>query len=479
MSTQIPCLAIVGRPNVGKSTLFNRLCRRSIALVYNEPGVTRDCRRERIDFYGFDAELMDTPGLMDLHASPSLFRVMETRTWQALSQADGILFLVDGQSGLLPADQELARLIQKTGKPVWVGMNKMESSQLRYREGEAYSLGFDRVFPISAEHGDGLTDLAQSFLKILGPSIWKQSEKKGADCFETTEELILPSENSQTDSIQIPLRLAIVGRPNVGKSTLFNYLLGNDHQLVDDQPGITRDSVLIPFEYQGRSIHLMDTAGIRKRTQIQEPIERLSVQQAYQAIRQAHVVVLLVDGSEMTEQSQVHQQDITLAAYSIDQGKPLIIAVNKVDCLPHREQFLKSVPQFFESSLHSVKNPYVVGIAARTGLQVDALMAGVGRVYQQWKRRLSTAELNRWFQKASQEYPPPATAGSRPRLKYISQIGSCPPTFLIHGTRTFQVPKAYTQYLTHHFQSHFDMKEILIRLLYRKIQNPYDSRNSK
>ena len=439
-------VAIVGRPNVGKSTLFNRLVGRRAALVAPAPGVTRD-RREgeaRIGPLAFRA--IDTAGLEEA-APETLAGRMMAQTGRALDEADVALFLIDGRAGVTPADAFFANHLRRRDLPVVLAVNKCEGGAVESRIAEGYALGFGTPIPISAEHGEGLSDLYDS----LSP-------------FERDA----PAPGAGADDL---LRLAIAGRPNVGKSTLLNRLVGEARVITGAEPGLTRDSIAVRWSYRARAVELVDTAGLRRRARITEPLDRLSARDATRALGQAAVVLVVLDAAE-----PVGRQDLAIAAQAIDEGRGAVILLNKWDLVADRAAAHAAARDRLDTALAQAKGIPVVACSALTGAGIDRIMPAVLAAFDAWNRRVPTAMLNRWLEKARAHHPPPLAAGRRVKLRYLTQVKARPPTFALFASRPAALPESYRRYLANGLRAEFDFAGTPIRLLLRAGKNPYAPR---
>jgi GTP-binding protein len=448
-------LAIVGRPNVGKSTLFNRLVGKRLALVDDTPGVTRD-RREGLGKLGdLRFTVVDTAGLED--AKPgSLAGRMLAQTRAAIADADAILFVIDARAGLLPADQAFADMVRKSGKPVVLIANKSEGRAGAAGAMEAFALGLGEPIALSAEHGEGLSDLYGALRQF--------DERKSRTQDETQDEAGEPVEEAR------PIRVAVVGRPNAGKSTLVNRLLGEERLLTGPEAGITRDTISVPLVWRGRSFLFHDTAGMRRRSRIDEKLEKLAVADALDAIRFAEVVVVLMDTAHAFE-----EQDLRIADLVEREGRALVIGVNKWDAQADRHAAGK-LRQEADHWLPQVKGAPVVAMSGLTGEGIDRMMQAVVDAHAVWNRRVPTAGLNRWFEETVVAHPPPAVSGRRLRLNYITQAKARPPSFVIFCTRADAVPDAYLRYLTNSLRDAFDLPGTPIRITLREKKNPFAGR---
>jgi GTP-binding protein len=451
-------VALVGRPNVGKSTLFNRLVGRRSALVHDKPGVTRDRKEGVANLYGLEFRVIDTPGLFDPNTDNVATFLIDGMRHQALSgveEADVILFIIDGRQGCTPYDHDLAEHLRRQKKPVLVVVNKCEGNQGIQGITDAAVLNLsDHIIPVSAEHGEGMADLAAFLTELIPDALEEELNDTGADS---------------------PIKLAIMGRPNVGKSTLVNSLIGEDRQLTGDMPGLTRDAITIPFDYDGRALLLIDTAGIRKNARISESLEKLSVMDATRTLKYAEVVVLVIDAST-NENNPLERQDLHLAEMIAQEGRALILALNKWDLIKDQPDFLKRLHNQLSYNLPQVDALPVVPISAIRGYNLKKLMASVFEIYELWNKRLSTGELNRWFSFAIDNHAPPTVSGRRIKLKYITQIKSRPPTFVVFGTKNNEVPESYKRYLINRMREDLNMPGVPIRIMFRSPKNPYEEK---
>ncbi|MEW6452185.1 MAG: ribosome biogenesis GTPase Der [Pseudomonadota bacterium] len=445
-------IAIVGRPNVGKSTLFNRLIGKRLALVDDSPGVTRDRREGQARLGDLRFTAIDTAGLEDA-APTSLAGRMMAQTKAAIEQADAVLFMIDGRAGLIPDDNIFAELIRKSGKPVVVVANKAEGKQGESGRLEAYALGLGEPVSISAEHGEGLADLYEAVRGALP----KATE-------EATPEV-------EDDEEGRAIRVAIVGRPNAGKSTLINKLLGEDRMLTGPEPGITRDAIAVELEWQGRSFRLHDTAGMRRKPKIQEKLEKLSVADTLHAIKFAEVVVLLMDSEHTFE-----EQDLRIADLVEREGRALVICVSKFDLVEKKPGIIGKLREETDHWLPQVKGVPVIGVSGITGEGLDRLMQAIVDIHALWNKRVSTRALNKWLEGVTSAHPPPAVSGRRIRLNYLTQVKARPPSFVLSCTRAEAIPSAYTRYLTNSIRETFELPGTPIRLMLREKENPYAGR---
>jgi GTPase len=446
---RLPTVAIVGRPNVGKSTLFNRLVGKRLALVDDRPGVTRDRREGEANLLGLEFKVMDTAGYED-EDPQTLPGRMRQQTEAAVREADVALFLIDGRQGLTPLDEEIGRWLRAGKTPVIVAANKAEGKAAESGRLEAFALGFGEPLAISAEHGEGVVDLFES----LRPFIEREDD-------EVEEEL-------DEDDPARPLKLAIVGRPNAGKSTLVNRMLGEERMITGPEAGITRDSISLDWEWNGRPVRLVDTAGLRKRAKIEDKLEKLSVADTLRSIEHAEVVVLLLDATRGLE-----VQDLKIAAQVIEEGRALLIALNKWDVAENASSLFNGVKAALEEGLSQLRGVPVLAISAKTGKAVDDVLKVAFELRDSWSRRITTGELNRWFEMAVDANPPPAPSGRRIKLRYITQIKSRPPTFVVFGTRVDQLPDSYRRYLLNSMRRDLKMAPVPMRLTFRAPKNPY------
>src|SRR5262245_10900729 len=450
----LPTIAIVGRPNVGKSTLFNRLTGTRAALVSDTPGLTRDRREGEALIAGHNVRLIDTAGLEDA-AAGSIAARMRAQTETAIRAADAVLFLIDARAGVVPADAAFARLVRAAGRPAILVANKCEGRGGQEGFYEAFALGLGEPVAISAEHGEGVGELVRDIAAALG------LQDRGA--------VEVEHENAGAEAgAARPLRIAIVGRPNTGKSTLVNALLGEERMITGPEPGLTRDAVASDFEWNGRRLRLFDTAGLRRKTKIAEPAEKLSASDAIRAIRFAEVVVLLLEAGHAFE-----HQDLVLGGRVGEEGRALVVAVNKWDLVEDKQKRLKELRGMAADMLAQVPGVAVMPISALAERGLDKLMHAVLRADDLWNRRIATADLNRWLGEALARHPPPAVRGRRLKIRYVTQASARPPTFVAFGSRPDDLPKAYVRYLLNSLRETFDLPGVPIRLHVRGGRNPY------
>ncbi len=466
-------VAIVGRPNVGKSTLFNRLVGKRLALVDDTPGVTRDWREGEGRIAGMVFRVLDTAGLEDADDATLAGR-MRRQTERALDAADVALFLIDARAGVTPLDEHFAALLRRRGTAVVLVANKCEGRQGEAGLLEAYALGLGDPVPVSAEHGEGMADLFDALrpyadaAEAVDASL--EAEAVGGNGAESAAR-----DRDAGETAGGPLQLAIVGRPNVGKSTLVNRLIGEERLLTGPEAGITRDAIAVDWEFAGRALRLVDTAGLRRRARVAGKLEKLSGSDAMRAVRFAQVVVLVLDAEVMLE-----KQDLTIARRVVDEGRALVVAANKWDLVEDRKAALAGLHERLAESLPQVRGVPVVTISALAGRNLDRLMQAVFRVYELWRTRIPTARLNDWLAAATAAHPPPMGAGGRRiRLRYATQIKTRPPTFAIWCSRPRELPDSYTRYLVNGLRDDFELDGVPIRVHLRKGENPYAGRARK
>jgi GTPase len=455
-------VAIVGRPNVGKSTLFNRLAGRRLALVDDTPGVTRDRREGRARLGDIEFVIFDTAGLEEA-AAETLSGRMQVQTEAAIAIADAVLFLIDARAGALPADRAFADLVRRSGKPVILVANKSEGRAAQAGLLQAYELGLGEPVAVSAEHGEGLADLYAALRAAL-PIATAERRTETADKAETQGAASVPT----------TIRIAVVGRPNCGKSTLVNRLLGEERLLTGIEAGITRDAIAVDVVWRGLHFRIHDTAGLRRRSRIEEKLEKLSVADALNAVRFAEVVILLLDAQKPFE-----EQDLRIADLIEREGRALTVGMNKWDLVEPRPGTMKKLREETDHWLPQVKGVPVVPISGLTGEGLDRLMQAVVDVHAVWNRRVETSVLNRWLAEVVSSHPPPAVSGRRIRLDYITQPKSRPPSFVLFTSRSDAVPEAYRRYLVNSLRDSFDLPGTPIRLTLREKKNPYAKRKSQ
>ncbi len=442
--------AILGRPNVGKSTLFNRLVGRKIALVDDQPGVTRDRREGEARLYDLKFRVFDTAGLDDARKD-SLEARMSAQAETAVDESDVILFVMDIRAGVTPMDREFAERIRKKGKPIILIANKAEGHQAQSGLMEAYELGFGEPLAISAEHGDGLDQIYDALLPF--------------------HEAAPKEEMEGEDRATGPLRLAIVGQPNAGKSTLVNALLGEERMLTGPEAGITRDAISTDFSWHGQPIRLWDTAGIRRKAKVDGKIEKLAVADALRAIRFAECVVVLIDAS-----MPIESQDLTLCNLVAQEGRAIVLALSKWDIVEDKLKTLKEVESKLEDVLPEIRGVPVVTLSAIQEKGLDKLLKAVMGTMEKWNSRIPTAQINRWLESMIDRNPPPAPSGRRIKIRYATQADSRPPTFAIFGNQLSKLPTSYTRYLMNGLRKDFELWGVPIRFSLRGGKNPYDGR---
>lgn len=443
-------IAIIGRPNVGKSTIFNRLAGKKLAIVNDTPGVTRDVRETRSKLRGHDMVLMDTAGFENAKGQKLEAR-MRAQTEAAVRDADICLFVYDAREGVLPLDRTFADFVRKTGKPTVLVANKCESRASDPGVSEGYSLGMGDPIEVAAEHNIGFVDLDDAVeLALRGIS--------------------LEVEVDEIDREEAPVRIAFVGRPNAGKSTLINTLIGQDRLLTGPEAGVTRDSITIDYMWQGRRVQFHDTAGMRKKAKVQETLEKLSVQDSLRAIKFAQVVVLLMDAT-----SPFDKQDLQIADLCEREGRALVIGVTKWDLAENKSEMSKALRETAGRLLPQLRGCPVVMFSGLTGKSVDRLLPAIERVQVDWSAKVKTSELNDWLMEKVRRHPPPAVNGRRIKPKYISQTKTRPPTFVLKCSRATKLPESYRRYLVNGLREDFDLMGIPIRLFVRADENPYDN----
>jgi GTP-binding protein len=450
----LPTVAIVGRPNVGKSTLFNRLVGRKLALVDDRPGVTRDRREGEASLLGLDFRVIDTAGYEDEDPATLPGR-MRAQTEAAVREADAALFLIDARAGVTPLDEEIARWLRGESTPVILAANKAEGRAGEAGILEAWALGFGEAIAMSAEHGEGTVDLFEH----LRPHIEREDDAE-----------------ADAEAGEGPLKLAIVGRPNAGKSTLINRILAEDRLITGPEAGITRDSIAIDWEWEApdgsrRPVRLIDTAGMRKKAKVEDKLEKLSVADARRAVDFAEVVVLLLDGTRGLE-----AQDLRIADHVLQEGRALVIAVNKWDVAEHASSLFNGIKAALEEGLSQARGVPLLTVSGKTGKGIDQLLGAAFEVRDIWSKRVTTGQLNRWFEDAVEKNPPPAPGGKRIKLRYITQVNTRPPSFVLFGTRTDMLPDSYLRYLINGIRRELGFGAVPVRLQVRASRNPFGDR---
>jgi GTPase len=448
-------IAIIGRPNVGKSTLFNRLVGQKLALVDDAPGVTRDRREGEARLGDLRFTVIDTAGL-DEGAKGSLTARMQEQTETAIGLADALMFVIDARAGLTPSDRAFADTARRADKPVILLANKSEGKHGEIGAMEAYALGLGDPLQVSAEHGEGMVDLYDA-LRVLMPEPVEEDEEGDEEITETDEELA-----------KRPIRVAVVGRPNAGKSTLINRLLGEERLLTSAEAGTTRDSIAVEITWNGRDFRVFDTAGLRRRSRIEEKLEKLSVADALRAVRFAEVVVLMMD-----TQNKFEEQDLRIADLIEREGRALVIAINKWDLMETKSGAISALRTEADHLLPQVRGTPLVAVSGLMGEGIDHLMRAIEDAYAVWNRRVPTAALNRWFEQAVDANPPPAVSGRRLKLNYITQAKARPPSFVLFCSRADAVPQSYLRYLVNSLREYFELPGTPVRISLREKANPF------
>ena len=447
-------IAIIGRPNVGKSTLFNRLVGQKLALVDDLPGVTRDRREGEGKLYDLTFTVIDTAGL-DEGAKGSLTARMQEQTETAIAQADALMFVIDARMGLTPNDRAFADFARRADKPVVLVANKAEGKHGEIGAMESYALGLGDPVQISAEHGEGMGELYDALRALMPEPV---EDEDAPDDEEISEE----------EAATRPIRVAIVGRPNAGKSTLINQLLGEERLLTSPEAGTTRDSIAVEIEWKGRKFRVFDTAGLRRRSRIEEKLEKLSVADALRAVRFAEVVVLMMDA-----QNKFEEQDLRIADLIEREGRAIVLAVNKWDLVERKPNLITSMRNDADHWLPQVRGAPLVAVSGLTGEGIDRLMTAIQQAYAVWNRRVPTAALNRWFEHAVANNPPPAVSGRRLKLNYITQTKARPPSFVLFCSRADAVPQSYLRYLVNSLREAFELPGTPVRITLREKANPF------
>jgi len=443
----IPTVAIVGRPNVGKSTLFNRLVGKRLALVDDRPGVTRDRREGEAKLLGLDFRVIDTAGFED-EDPETLPGRMRQQTEAAVRDADAALFMVDAREGLTPLDEEIGRWLRAASTPVILVANKAEGRAAESGIFEAFRLGLGDPIALSAEHGEGVADLFEALQPLIEGKISEEEEAGGEGA---------------------PLKLAIVGRPNAGKSTLVNRMIGEERMITGPEAGITRDSISVEWEWDGRAVRLIDTAGLRKRAKVDDKLERLSAADTKRAIDFAEVVVLLLDATRGLE-----SQDLRIADQVIEEGRALLIAVSKWDVAENASSLFNGIKAALGEGLAQLRDVPLLTVSGKTGKGIDTILKVAFDLREAWSRRIPTGELNRWFESAIEANPPPAPKGQRIKLRYITQVKTRPPSFVVFGNRLEELPESYRRYLLNAMRRDLDLDPVPLRLDFRGRSNPFD-----
>lgn len=470
IKNRLPRIALIGRPNVGKSTLFNRMAGKKLAIVNDTPGVTRDWREADATILGRDIKIIDTAGLEEAF-DDSIQGRMRRQTEQAIDACDVAVFMIDGRAGVTPMDEHFAQFVRKRDVPVILAMNKCEGSKGLETMGEAYRLGMGDAIPVSAEHNEGIAVLYDAILDQCKDLFFDMSLDDDEDDDEWLAEVEEGDEDFELDVAEDdtkPIKVAIVGRPNAGKSTLVNTLVGSDRVMTGPEAGITRDAIAIDWEYEGRAFTLVDTAGLRRRSKVTHDIESASAEDSYRAIRLAQIVVLVLDGT-----LSLDKQDLMIASHVIEEGRGLVIAINKWDIQNDKDEALQQFRDRIERSLAQLPDVPVVTMSALKGRKIDKLLDRMMTVYANWNTRVSTGKLNRWVEGVESRHPAPLTQGRPNRLRYIAQIKTRPPTFALWVSKPKDIPGSYKRYVINTLREDFGIKQVPIRLLLRTSKNPY------
>jgi GTP-binding protein len=461
-------VAIIGRPNVGKSTLFNRLVGRKLALVDDTPGVTRDRREGEARLGDLSFTIIDTAGLEEGDAATLAGR-MRAQTETALSDCDAILFLIDARAGLTPIDRHFAQAVRRAGKPILLIANKAEGRTGQAGAYEAFDLGLGEPLPLSAEHGEGLGELYDALAAALPAEARQEEREEDGAPLELGEE----EDGSEVD-LSKPLRIAVLGRPNAGKSTLLNRILGQERLLTGPEPGLTRDSISVETHWRDRRLKLFDTAGLRRRARVVEKLEKLAVADALRAVRFAEVVVLLLDATIPFE-----KQDLTLADLVEREGRALVIGLNKWDLVKDKSVAAKTLRDEADRLLPQLRGVRVIPVSGLTGAHVDRLMEAVIATEETWSKRISTGRLNRWLGPVVDATPPPAVSGRRIKIRYMTQPKARPPHFVLFGNQLSELPESYRRFLVNGLRQTFDLPGVPIRLTARTSKNPYEPKKRR
>ncbi|MBN2630051.1 MAG: ribosome biogenesis GTPase Der [Rhodobacteraceae bacterium] len=468
-------LAIVGRPNVGKSTLFNRLVGRKLALVDDQPGVTRDLREGDAKLFDLRFTVIDTAGLEEV-TDDSLQGRMRRLTERAVDMADVCLFLIDGRAGVNPSDEVFAEILRKKGARVILGVNKAEGRAGEEGALEAWSLGLGEPLRISAEHGEGMDDLYRLLKPLEGEFAEREQENTPLTDVDIPEEDadVEADELAHRPTVKKPLQIAVIGRPNAGKSTLINKIIGEDRLLTGPEAGITRDAISVRADWLGTPIRIFDTAGMRKRAKVVEKLEKLSVSDGLRAVRFAEVVVVLLDVEIPFE-----SQDLRIADYAESEGRAVVVAVNKWDLEDDKQDKLAELKEMFDRLLPQLRGAPLVTVSAKTGRGLDRLHDAIRRAHDVWNKRITTNRLNSWLGAMTEAHPPPAPGGHRIKLRYITQAKTRPPGFVIKCSRPDELPESYKRYLVNGLREHFEMPGTPIRLFFRSQANDNPFRERK
>ena len=471
-------VVIVGRPNVGKSTLFNRLVGKRLALVDDTPGVTRDRRPGEAKLGDLSFTIVDTAGLEEADAE-SLSGRMRAQTEEAIRLADVVLFVIDARTGLLPIDRSFADLLRRVDVPVILLANKAEGRVGEAGAWEAYELGFGDPVAISAEHGEGMADLHAALMPHVDAIADEEAEANVPVAPDTVDDVSEEDEEAAEAAAEakrraMPLRVAVTGRPNAGKSTLINSLIGEDRMLTGPEAGITRDSISVDWEWRGRKVKLFDTAGLRRKSRVQDKLEKLSVADAIRAVRFAEVVVVCLDATIPFE-----KQDLQIVDLVVKEGRALVIALNKWDLIEDRSAAWAAMRETCDRLLPQVRGVPLVRISGLMGEGLDELMKAVENAHRTWNARVSTSRLNRWLETVLERHPPPAVSGRRLKIRYVTQAKTRPPHFVVFCSRPEVLPESYVRYLTNDLRDRFGLAGVPLRVSLRAGDNPYHDKSGR
>ena len=444
----LPKVVIFGRPNVGKSTLFNRLVRRKAAIVADLPGVTRDNKGLKANLGKLEFILYDTAGFDEVDSKNELSKSIINKISEIINLADIIIFMLDARTGIIPFDYSCAKILRKVKCPILLTMNKVEGEAQKNQAYEAIKLGYGEPLIISAEHGIGLGSLEENLSKLINN---------------------INNRNFIDDAIDISsIRLAIVGRPNSGKSTLINTLIGEHTVLTGDQPGVTRDSIMLDLRWKDQNFQLVDTAGIRKKSKVVDKIEKLSVESAIATVKYAQIVILVLDCNEA-----LSRQDLTIASHVVEEGRVLVIAANKWDIVVNQEEVRVALRKRLDIAFSQLKGVHLIEISALNKIGIDHLMNEVMIMYDKWNTKISTAKLNRWLTIVQQKNPPPLKSGRVIKIKYCTQVNIRPPTFVFFTNLLGDFEESYKRYLLNNLRNEFELYGVPLRLMFKNSKNPY------
>lgn len=458
-------IALVGRPNVGKSSIFNRLAGKQLAIVHDTPGVTRDYKIAPAELGEHSFQIMDTAGLEQLDQTDTISRQMQNQTLKAVLKADVLLFVIDGADGIMPIDQDMAQRVREWNKPVILLVNKADTRKSEQTAYDSYKLGLGDPILVSAAHNIGFVDLSEALTPYMPETVEEDETERESDVI--TDE-ISDEEAEQEIDPTIPIKIAIVGRPNVGKSTLLNAIIGEDRAITSPIAGTTRDTVSVQWMYADRHFRLVDTAGLRKKYKIVDRLEKMSAFETERAIRLAHVVVLVMDANEALD-----HQDQAIADHVIKEGRALVIALNKWDSVPNPDVLRNEFRERLNHAISQVKDVPFVTLSALNGKGIPKLLDTVIDTYTIWQRRISTNKLNRWVEHIENTQPPPLVSGRSNRLRYMTQIKMKPPTFALWTSKPDDLPDSYMRFLTNRLREEFDLPGIPLRLQLKKSKNPF------